>query len=128
EIDMITKRAFFDYANRLVTSHREPTWKPETLARDRFKLSDAEWGDLRAAIDKKGVKMNDSTWTAEKPFVLHQLRSELAQETLGGLERYKIVIEEDTQLTQALDLFPQAAKLMAGGAVDTKSAPKVRRP
>ena len=128
EIDMITKRAFFDYANRVVTTHKDTQWKPETLARDKFKLADGEWKELRDAITAKGIKMNDSTWTAEKPFVIHQLRGELAQETLGSLERYKIAVEEDTQLAKALELFPQAQKLMAGGAVDNSKATKIRRP
>jgi carboxyl-terminal processing protease len=128
EIDMITKRAFFDYANHMVTAHKDVKWTPEALARDKFKLADADWKELRDAITNKGVKMSDSTWTAEKPFAIHQLRMELAQETLGSLERYKIAVEEDTQLSQALELFPQAQKLMAGGALDTSKAPKTRRP
>jgi carboxyl-terminal processing protease len=116
EIDMITKRVFFDYANHMVTAKKEVTWKPDLLARDRFKLDEGQWKTLRDAIDKKGVKMNDSTWNAEKPFVLHQLRGEVAQQTMGGLERYKISVEEDTQLAKALELFPQAQKLVAGHA------------
>jgi hypothetical protein len=128
EIDMITKRAFFDYANRMVTSKKDTKWTPDALGREKFKLSDAEWKDLRDAITTKGIKMNDSTWTAEKPFAVHQLRAELAQETLGSLERYKIAVEEDTQLAQALELFPQAQKLMAGIAIDNSKAPKTRRP
>ncbi|HEY6196946.1 MAG TPA: S41 family peptidase [Candidatus Eisenbacteria bacterium] len=127
EIDMITKRAFFDYANHMVTAHKDVQWKSDMLARDKFKLSDADWKGLRDAITAKGIKMNDSTWTAEKPFAIHQLRAEIAQETLGGLERYKIAIEEDTQLAQTLELFPQAQKLLAGGAIESK-APKVHRP
>ncbi len=127
EIDMITKRVFFDYANHMVTQRKETAWKPEMLARDRFKLDDAQWKGLRDAIATKGVKMDDSTWTAEKPFTLHQLRGELAQQTMGSLERYKISIEEDTQLAKTLELFPQAQKLVAGlGSVEAK--PKVRRP
>jgi carboxyl-terminal processing protease len=128
EIDMITKRAFFDYANHMVTAHKDVKWTAETLARDKFKLGDPDWKELRDAITTKGVKMNDSTWTAERPFAIHQLRMELAQETLGSLERYKIAVEEDTQLAQALELFPQAQKLMAGGAIETSKAPKTRRP
>ena len=127
EIDMITKRAFFDYANHMVQNHKEAQWKPEALARDKFRLADDDWKELRSAIATKGVKMDDSTWTAEKPFVIHQLRAELAQQTMGSLERYKIAVEEDTQLAEALTLFPQAQKLMAGGAVEPK-ATKVRRP
>jgi carboxyl-terminal processing protease len=128
EIDMITKRAFFDYANHMVTAHKDQKWTAENLARDKFKLADPDWKELRDAITTKGVKMSDSTWTAERPFAIHQLRMELAQETLGSLERYKIAVEEDTQLSQALELFPQAQKLMAGGALDTSKAPKTRRP
>lgn len=127
EIEMFTKRVFFDYANELVTLRKDSPWKPEALARERFKLEDGQWRKLRESIASKGVKMDDSTWTAERPFVLQQLRAEMAQQALGGLERYKIVIEEDTQLTKALELFPQAQKLVAAGAtVDSK--PRVRRP
>ncbi len=127
EIDMITKRVFFDYANGLVTQNKDAPWKPEGLARDRFKLDDAQWRRLRESIAAKGVKMDDSTWTSERPFVLQQLRAEIAQQALGGLERYKIGIEEDTQLTQALELFPQAQKLVAAGATADVKA-RVRRP
>ena len=127
EIDMITKRVFFDYANRIVTHQKEAAWKPEMLARDRFKLDEVQWRELRESIAAKGVKMDDSTWTGERPFTLHQLRAEVAQQTLGGLERYKIAVEEDTQLARALELFPQAQKLMAGAAIDTPRQ-KVRRP
>ena len=127
EIDMFTKRVWFDYANHIVTAKKDVTWKPEMLARDKFKLDDSQWRALREAIATKGVKLDDSTWTAEKPFVLHQLRGELAQQTMGGLERYKISVEEDAQLAKTLELFPQAQKLMAGAAaLDTKA--KVRRP
>src|SRR5262249_17408340 len=127
EIDMFTKRVFFDYANHMVTHQQGKTWKSDELSRDRFKLDEGQWRDLREAIATKGVKMDDSTWTAERPFAIHQLRAEIAQQTLGSLERYKIAVEEDTQLAKALELFPQAQRLMAGGAIDTPKQ-KVRRP
>ena len=128
EIDMITKRVWFDYANKMVTHAKDVTWTPQMLSKDKFKLTDDQVKELRDAIAQKGVKMDDSTWTAEKPFAVHQLRAELAQQTLGGLERYKIAVEEDTQLAKALELFPQAQKLMAGGLPQDNSKQKVRRP
>jgi carboxyl-terminal processing protease len=128
EIDMFTKRVWFDYANKMVTHAKDVTWKPEMLARDKFKLDDSQLKELRDAIATKGVKMDDSTWKAETPFAVHQLRAELAQQTMGGLERYKIAVEEDTQLAKALELFPQAQKLMAGGVPADNSKQKVRRP
>jgi len=128
EVDMITKRTFFDFANHLVTGHGRTDFTPASLAKDHFSLTDAEWTELRKSIAAKGVPMNDSTWHAEQPFALHQLRAELAAEALGPLERYKIAIEEDTQLDQALDLFPQAQRLLAGGNIEAPKATKVRRP
>ena len=128
EIDMFTKRVWFDYANKIVTHQKDVTWKPEMLAKDKFKLDDTQLKELRDAIASKGVKMDDSTWNAEKPFAVHQLRAELAQQTMGGLERYKIAVEEDTQLAKALELFPQAQKLMAGGLPSDPSKQKVHRP
>jgi hypothetical protein len=113
EIDMITKRAFFDYANARVQKSGVAKWTPAMLAKGAFTLDDASWSELRDAIQSKGVKMNDSTWTAEKPFVLHQLRIELASQTLGSLERYRIAVEDDTQLAEALRLFPRADALVA---------------
>ena len=50
EIEMITKRAFFDYANSLVQKSQGTTWKPEMLARATYNLSDPQWVDLRGAI------------------------------------------------------------------------------
>jgi carboxyl-terminal processing protease len=128
EIDMITKRVWFDFANKMVTHQKDVTWKAELLAKDKFKLDDSQLKELREAIAGKGVKMDDSTWSAEMPFAVHQLRAELAQQTLGGLERYKIQVEEDTQLAKALELFPQAQKLMAGGLPSDNSKQKVHRP
>jgi carboxyl-terminal processing protease len=128
EIEMITKRVWFDYANKMVTHQKDVTWKPEMLARDKFKLDDTQVKELREAIATKGVKMDDSTWTAEKPFAVHQLRAELARQTMSAVEVYKIAVEDDSQLAKALELFPQAQKLMAGGVVPDNSKQKVRRP
>jgi hypothetical protein len=54
EIDMFTKRVWFDYANKMVTHQKDVTWKPEMLAKDKFKLDDAQLKELRDAIASKG--------------------------------------------------------------------------
>jgi len=126
EIEMITKRVFFDFANEIVIKRND--WKPEALSKDKFKFDDPQWKKLRDSIAGKGVKMDDSTWTAEKPFVMLQLRAEIAQQSMGSLERYKINVEEDTQLAKALELFPQAQKLVASSASVADPKSKTRRP
>jgi len=56
----------------------------------------------------------DSVWTSDRPFMLQQIRAELASATLGPLDRYRILVEDDPQLLTAIDLFPQASKLLSG--------------
>jgi carboxyl-terminal processing protease len=117
EVEFITKRAGFEFATHWVTKHPGQAWTPASFD-SHFQLGDNEWKSLQGILEAKKVTMNDSTWNAEKPFMQRQVRAELASATLGSLERYRIVVEDDPQLNAALDLFPKAQKLMAG-IVDT---------
>ena len=119
EIDMLTKRVFFEFATDYVARHKGANWTFESLDR-RFQLPDAEWQGLRHVLDQNKVADDDSTWSAEKPFMLRQVRAELASATLGSLDRYRIAVEDDPQLNAALELFPQAQKLMALSAAETR--------
>jgi carboxyl-terminal processing protease len=124
QIDMIQKHAIVDYATHYVARHKEMKWTPEALGKG-FKLSDADWAEFRKQMEGHKVALTDSIWTADRPFILWQLRSELAfAANLGQLEHYKILAENDTQLQGAFDLFPRASKLMSQ-ALD---APKRVRP
>ena len=77
-------------------------------------------------MDKRKVAVTDSVWKAERPFMLHQVRAELANATLGTLERYKILVEDDTQLQAALELFPRASKLLSQSVTDDARKPSQR--
>jgi carboxyl-terminal processing protease len=111
-----TKRVGFEFVTHTyLRQHTAEKFTPASFDA-RFKLSDAEWQSLRGALDTKKMSMNDSTFAAEKDFMLHQVRAELASAQFGSLERYKIAVEDDPQLNAALDLFPRAQKLMADAA------------
>jgi len=112
QADMIQKRAFWEFATRYLHRHKDAKWTADSFG-PQFKLSDADWTDLRKAMADRKVTVSDSVWTADRGFVLHQTRMELANLTLGPTERYKIFTEVDKQLQAALDLFPRAAKLIA---------------
>jgi carboxyl-terminal processing protease len=114
ERDLIQKRVFFEWATHYVTKHKDEKWTPASFSKN-FKMSDADWSALRqVAVNRKVTGITDSTWQAEKPFMHQQVRMDLASATLGQLERYKILVEDDPQLVGALDLFPRASKLMSG--------------
>lgn len=122
EIEFITKRVGFEFAtHHWLRQHAKEKLTPASFD-TRFTLTDAEWSALRGVLAAKKVEMNDSTFAAEKDFMLHQVRAELASAQFGSLERYKIAVEDDPQLNAALELFPRAQKLMAEAAVTQKKS------
>ena len=114
QIDMIQKRAFFPFAARYTTvTHKDRKWTEADFGRD-FTLGDEEWRELRHSMAEEGVVVTDSVWQADRAFILWELRMDLATAAnLGQAARYRILVEDDVQLKAALDLFPQAAKLMS---------------
>ena len=66
---------------------------------------------LRRITDKHKITIPDSTWASDRPFYTRQIRADLASATLGQLDRYRILIEDDPQLNAALETFPRASKL-----------------
>ncbi len=124
QANMIQNRVFWEFATQYVHKHKDMKWTPESLG-PNFHLGENEWTDLREAMKTRKVAVTDSVWQADRPFMMRQIRAELASNTMGQLERYKVLIEDDTQLNQAIELFPRATKLMSG-IMDT-SEPAKRR-
>lgn len=126
EIEFITKRVGFEFVTHVyLHDHAKEKFTPESFGQ-QFKLTDPEWKALRETSEARKVVMNDSTFTAEKDFMLHQVRAELASAEFGSLERYKIAIEDDDQLNTALGLFPKAQQLMAEAALAQKKGASSR--
>ncbi len=112
QFEMIAKRAFFEFGTHYVHRHKDTKWTPEMLG-SSFTLSDADWTELRKTMEKQKVAVSDSVWQADHPFMLQQVRVEIASATLGQLARYRTLEEDDPQLNAALELFPRASKLMS---------------
>jgi len=73
--------------------------------------------------------VSDSVWQADRSFILRQLRADLATSAnLGQTARYRILVEDDSQLNAAVELFPQATKLMSLSAGEPAKAGKRSRP
>ncbi len=122
QIDMLQKRVFFEFATHYVALHKEQKWTPQLLGKD-FQLSDADWTRLHGVIQTRKASVSDSIWAADRPFMLQQVRSEIAAATIGRVERYKILIEDDPQMLAALELFPRASALMSRVNDDTMEHP-----
>jgi carboxyl-terminal processing protease len=127
QVDMIQKRVFFEFATHWLARNRSQTFTAGSWDAERFSLTPAEWQELRATMDKRKVALTDSVWTADREFMTRQLRAEFASATVGQTAAYRIRVEDDTQLNAALDLFPRAAKLMAG-SLETTQGKRTARP
>jgi carboxyl-terminal processing protease len=119
QVDMIQKRVFFEFSTHYVAGHKDRKWTPQMLGKD-FTLAEEDWNRLHQVIVNRKAAVSDSAWQADRPFMLQQVRAEVAAATLGRTERYKILVEDDPQLLAALDLFPQAASLMSKMVDDGK--------
>lgn len=113
ERDLIQKRVFFEWATHYLAQRKGQKWTAASFGHD-FKMAETDWADLRRNAAARKVELSDSTWKAERAFMHQQIRAELASASLGSLERYKILVEDDPQMLAAVDLFPRASKLMAG--------------
>lgn len=112
ERDLLMKRIFWEFSTEYLREHKDHPPTEATLGPD-FELSGEDWKEMRAIADKRKASVPDSVWTGDRDFMLQQVRAELANEVVGTQERYKILVENDTQLNAALDLFPQASALMS---------------
>lgn len=110
--EYLTKRVFWEFATEYLRHHKGDTLTEASLG-PSFRLTDAEWTELRGIMEKRETTVSDSIMTADRGFMLQQVRAELAQATNGSLARYKVLIEDDAQLNHALELFPQANELMS---------------
>lgn len=126
EGDMIQKRVFFEFATHYVSRHKDEKWTLAQLG-PQFRLGESDWTDLKKIMENRKIAV-DSVWTTDRPFMLQQVRAEIASATLGPLDRYRILVEDDPQLNTALQLFPQATKLLAGNydAVGDKNGKPIR--
>ncbi|HYM81121.1 MAG TPA: S41 family peptidase [Candidatus Limnocylindria bacterium] len=127
ERDMIQKRVFFEWATRYLVARKGEKWTPASFSKS-FKMTDADWSALHKIMVNRKVALTDSVWEAERPFMHQQVRMDLASATLGHLERYKILVEDDPQLLGALELFPRASKLMSGVFLDEKTEKALAKP
>jgi carboxyl-terminal processing protease len=122
QVDLLQKRVFFEFATHYVAQHKGQKWTAQSFDRS-FKLSDNEWGELRKVAENRKATVSDSIMTADRPFMLEQIRAELASATLSQQERYKILTEDDPQILGSLELFPRASKLMSGIVDDGTEKP-----
>jgi carboxyl-terminal processing protease len=111
---------FFDFASRL--AQRERDQLPKTF--DEFSKSwianDATVAEFKKFALEKKVPLEPAQIDAETDYVRRRIKAEVASNLFGLVARYRIDAEGDGQLQKALDLMPQARRLIASSTVVKK--------
>ena len=78
-----------------------------------WQVSPAQLVLFKQLAAEKKVNLTPAQIDAETPYVSRRIKAEVASNLYGLVARYRIDAEGDGQLQKALDLFPQARKLLA---------------
>jgi len=115
DFEMAVERdgALFAYAVDYANSHPEigRDWRPDQQVLDEFGdyLSDRE--NIEEYLGVFELSLSDSLLAANEDFLRWGLRREVVRRLHGAEAAYRVAIERDTQLEEALDLFRRADDL-----------------
>ena len=129
EWQFIEKRLFFEYAGRCIAEHQAFPEEFDTFLSD-YEVPDERLADLKAflkekdidllvydlpehIVDKFGDALREENFSSHVDFIKRGIKKEIAGRLWGDKKRYRVAIEGDPEVAQALELFPQAEGLMA---------------
>jgi carboxyl-terminal processing protease len=113
EVDLERASVYFDYATRLVGTDRSRFPKTFEEFQRGWSPTLAQMAEFHRFVAEKKVKLTEAQLAAEEPYSRRRIRAEVASNLFGLVARYRIDTEGDGQLQRALDLMPQARKLLA---------------
>ena len=102
--------ALFDFAGRWVGQHAEWGGSFEDFLQ-QYHTPQAALDSLRLYLGEIEVDVNNEVFAAHRDYLDNQLKAGTARILWGDEQRYRIIAEGDAQITQALELFPQADDL-----------------
>jgi carboxyl-terminal processing protease len=109
--EVLADGAVFDFGSRWVGSHRD--WPPrfEDFLAD-YQVPGQALAEFLSFLQKeKKIKVADSTYAAHRQFLAGELKAEFARGLWGDEQRYRVLLEGDEEVAQALQLFGQADAL-----------------
>jgi carboxyl-terminal processing protease len=113
EVDLERANLFFDFATRIAQSERDRMPKTYDDFARSWVTTDAQFADFKKFADERKLKLTADQLDAEGPYIRRRIRAEVASNLFGLVARYRIDSEGDGQLQKALDLLPQARRLLA---------------
>ena len=112
EADLEQAAVFFETATRLGPPLKA-SWPKFDDFLAQYQPDESAVAALRQEAGKDSVKMTEDDWKTEMPYIKRRLKAEMAGNLFGVDARYRVDITGDRQLQRALELFPEAQKLLA---------------
>jgi carboxyl-terminal processing protease len=119
EVDLERASVFFDYASKLSQHERSSMPKSYEEFAKGWNTTDAHVSEFKKFVADKKVNVTPAQIDAEGAYVRRRIKAEVASNLFGLVARYRIDAEGDGQLQKALDLMPQARRLLAA-STDSK--------
>jgi hypothetical protein len=117
QADLDRQRAYFEFANHYVT--KKNLKYPDFETFDHQFTPDAqvvqEFGDF---LKSKSIKFDADSLRAQNEMVQRGIKAEVARDLWGETERYRVILQADPALQEAMTHFPQAELMARGEALE----------
>lgn len=80
---------------------------------NKFRVTEQMLRQMKQMAIEKGVRFDEQDFVRDKPFLKNRLKAEIARVLWGMKKYYQVLLQRDNQFEEALDLFPDAQKIMA---------------
>ena len=109
--DLASNGAFFDFGSRWVGRRQDwPARFDDYLA--HYQVPGQALTEFLTYLRKeKKIQVEDSTYAAHRTFLQNELKAEFARGLWGDEQRYRILLDSDEEVEQALGLFARADAL-----------------
>jgi carboxyl-terminal processing protease len=125
--DLDRNRAYFEFAAHYLKGKDLKFTAFEAFDKD-FKVDAPVVADFKSFVEKKKIAFDADSLAAQDDMVRRSIKAEIARTLFGENERYRIVIDADPALAEALTYLPEAAKMLKESlSADAESKGKTRR-
>ncbi|MBM3820004.1 MAG: S41 family peptidase [Acidimicrobiia bacterium] len=122
---LFARNLFDSYAQRFTRRGdtriaEKPTTAPRELG-DDYEITDAMVAEFKQLVQETGLRVDETAWRQEQPFIRAMLRFEIDLDLFGVESARRNLSKVDPQLQFALTLFPEAEALMRLGGTSTRA-------
>ncbi|NOZ62676.1 MAG: S41 family peptidase [Calditrichaeota bacterium] len=108
--ELIFKRLFFEFGSKYAAKHQRlkadfPQFKKNFVI-DKTLLT-----EFRAFVERKGLKFKEDDFKQDLQYIKLMIKSDIARNLWGSKQYYEIRILGDDQVQEALNHFPEAARI-----------------